>query len=154
MIKRLNDPKINDRVFMFVDLQAAYDNVLHDKLIDLLRNIAKGEREQSVATLIVDTIEKQYQGYTINAGNIIFMAQKGVVQGLVLSPLPFCKYLQALLEEDQMLRKKRLAIQGLIKTHQEDRLSRADQWTKCISLLYADDMVIEFKDLEELKTWE
>ena len=62
-------------------------------------------------------IGDQYAGYTINAEDIIFRGQKGVVQGSVLSPMIFCKYLETMLEEDMEVAKRRRAMQSIITTH-------------------------------------
>ena len=66
----------------------------------------------------------------------------------------FCKYIESMMEEDGILTRKRRAMQGIIRTHQEDREVRKDQWANYIALLYADDLVIEFKNFDELRAWE
>lgn len=99
-------------------------------------------------------MEKQYAGYTINAEDVIFQAQKGVVQGSVLAPMLFCKYIEVMMDQDLILAKKRKAMQTIIRTHQEDREVRRDQWNNHVALLYADDLVVEFKDYDEIKAWE
>ena len=95
------------RISLFIDLKAAYDNVLHSKLFQILY-----ERAQSLypnddhLRSLIKIIQFSYQTSTMVVSNYAFLCEKGVTQGSVLSPHLFNIYLEHLIQADDLLRPK------------------------------------------------
>ena len=75
------------RLTIFIDLKAAYDNVKHSKLMQILYERAdKLYPDDRLLRSIIDTIRYSYETATMAVANYSFLCEKGVTQGSVLSP--------------------------------------------------------------------
>ena len=95
------------RLSLFIDLKAAYDNVRHSKLFQILFDRAQKlyPNDDHIRSL-VKIIQFSYQTSTMVVSNYAFLCEKGVTQGSVLSPLLFNIYLEHLIQSDDILRPK------------------------------------------------
>jgi retron-type reverse transcriptase len=77
-----------------VDLQKAYDSVDRELLFRILRDRAKNEMEGHLLSLI----EELHRTSLIEVGTSTLVAEMGLPQGSVLSPLLFNIYLEEALK--------------------------------------------------------
>ena len=95
-MRKETNPKT--RLSLFIDLKAAYDNVRHSKLFQILFDRAQKQypNDDNLCSLI-KIIQFSYQTSTMAVSNYSFLCEKGVTQGSVLSPHLFNIYLEALI---------------------------------------------------------
>jgi retron-type reverse transcriptase len=79
---------------LLVDLQKAYDSVDRELLFRILRDRAKNEMEGHLLSLI----EELHRTSLIEVGTSTLVAEMGLPQGSVLSPLLFNIYLEEALK--------------------------------------------------------
>ena len=79
---------------LLVDLQKAYDSVDRELLFRILRDRAKNEMEGHLLSLI----EELHRTSLIEVGTSALVAEMGLPQGSVLSPLLFNIYLEEALK--------------------------------------------------------
>ena len=79
---------------LLVDLQKAYDSVDRELLFRILRGRAKNEMERHLLSLI----EELHRTSLIEVGTSTLVAEMGLPQGSVLSPLLFNIYLEEALQ--------------------------------------------------------
>ena len=79
---------------LLVDLQKAYDSVDRELLFRILRSRAKNDAEGHLLSLM----EELYRSSLIEVGTSTLVAEMGLPQGSVLSPLLFNIYLEEALK--------------------------------------------------------
>ena len=79
---------------LLVDLQKAYDSVDRELLFKILRSRAKNDTEEHLLSLI----EELHRTSLIEVGTSTLVAEMGLPQGSVLSPLLFNIYLEEALK--------------------------------------------------------
>ena len=86
-----------------IDLQKAYDTVNREKLWMILYQRCRSEDDKKLLALLIALYGKSI----ICMGEHSFAADRGVVQGAVLSPMLFNVYLEEALETSQKLKQMR-----------------------------------------------
>lgn len=82
-----------------VDLKKAYDSVNREKLYHIMSDAVTNENEK----VIVDFMKSLGMKTVLEYGDSNFVATKGVVQGGVLSPHLFNKYLDNAIQSNKVL---------------------------------------------------
>ncbi len=87
-------------MYIFVDLQKAYDRVKRDKLFELLWDECKDDDDRCIVKLLADLFERNEVFYDDKP----FPVERGVMQGGVISPFLFNFYLEKALMSQAKLR--------------------------------------------------
>ena len=84
---------------LLVDLQKAYDSVDREILFEILKKRARSNKEE----FLISLIEELHRTSLIEIGTSTVVAEMGLPQGSVLSPLLFNIYLEEALRTSQKL---------------------------------------------------
>ncbi|CDW82678.1 reverse transcriptase [Stylonychia lemnae] len=159
LLQRLSQDQITkDRIFVLCDITSAYDNVNHNIMLNIMkrRTFALWNSEPIVENFYA-LLEKSYSCTSASIGDNTFTISQGLIQGSALSPDLFKIYLQDMLNESQDVISTGAENYSLLcQKHQQgnrENMIRNVHYNSNMTLLFADDILAEFNNLDHFKLW-